>query len=221
MKKISLNILILISSILTSTGLFAESSVPVIFVHGRNAGPGVWGPMISSLKAQGFIDSRLYTWDYDTSQSTNEVLASQFGSYVSNVLRQTRSSQVDIVAHSLGSLPTRWYIEFGGGEKTVRNWISLAGPNHGTKIAFFCALWDQGCRDMTPNSYVLRNLNRDFNNQPVRYWTFWSRCDEQIIPQKSTILEGANNNQVGCLKHNDQLSDPTISSRVGAILSRP
>jgi triacylglycerol esterase/lipase EstA (alpha/beta hydrolase family) len=48
-------------------------AVPVIFIHGRNAGPGVWGGMISFLESKGYTQDQLFAWSYDSSQSTNSV----------------------------------------------------------------------------------------------------------------------------------------------------
>ena len=132
---------------------------PVVFVHGYNADPGVWGGLRGDLRAAGYADSELFSWGYDTHQSVNEVLAGRLGAYVDQVRRQTGAARVDIVAHSLGSLVGRWYVKFGGGTATVDHWVSLAGPNRGTSTAWACALWDQACRDMTPGSYVVKNLN--------------------------------------------------------------
>ncbi|RQU48899.1 esterase/lipase family protein [Burkholderia cenocepacia] len=206
---------------ITSFCARADTTTPVIFIHGRNAPPGVWDTMIAQLESQGFSADRLFAWDYDTSASTNEVVAGQFADFVKEVLLRTGAAQVNIVTHSLGSLSTRWYVKFGGGTRTVRNWISLAGPNHGTVLAWACALWDQGCRDMTPGSYVLSQLDANGVEiiPPVRFWTFWSNCDEQIDPPSSTPLNGATNTQeVLCLKHNDQLTNPTIETYVRSIL---
>ncbi|QHC23139.1 esterase/lipase family protein [Streptomyces sp. GS7] len=192
---------------------------PVIFVHGRNAGPGVWDSMIRRLTAAGRPADRLFSWDYDTSQSANETLAPQLRTYVDQVLRQTGAAQVDIVAHSLGSLTTRWYVKFGEGVTKVRHWVSLAGPNHGTQLAWLCAPYDQGCRDMTPGSYVVTHLNEGGETPgPVRYTTLWSRCDEQISPPTSTALAGADNIETPCLKHNDLLTDPTVADEVRTAL---
>ncbi|MFC4883989.1 esterase/lipase family protein [Streptomyces beijiangensis] len=160
-------------------------------MHGRNADPGVWGTMKSTFKQSGYSDSELFGWGYDSSRSTNEVLARQFSAYVADVLHQTGAAQVDIVAHSQGGLPTRWFLRFGGGTSVVRDWVSLGGPNHGTNLAWACALWDQGCRDMTPGSYVESHLAA--GNQtpgPTRYATFASHCDEFILPNSSVPLPG-------------------------------
>ncbi|MFH8572835.1 esterase/lipase family protein [Streptomyces sp. NPDC017993] len=193
----------------------AGSQNPVIFVHGRNAGPGVWGGLTAYFEQHGYSKDRLFAWSYDSSQSTNEVLDGRLASYVEEVLSKTGAQQVDLVAHSLGSLPTRWYVKFGAGQQTVDHWVSLAGPNHGTDVAWLCAAFDQGCRDMAPGSYVISKLNSGAESPgPVRYTTFWSACDEQIVPAQSTPLSGATNIQTTCLKHNDLLTDPEVASRL-------
>lgn len=93
--------------------------------------------------------------------------------------------------------------------------MSLAGPNHGTQLAWLCALYDQGCRDMTPGSYVVKRLN-DGDETPgtVRYTTVRSPCDEQIVPVTSTALTGADNVEAPCLKHNELLTDETVATEV-------
>ncbi|WP_282692206.1 triacylglycerol lipase [Streptomyces sp. CC208A] len=204
------------------SGPAAAGPRPVILVHGRNAGPGVWGSLSERLRAAGHPADRIFAWSYDTSRSTNEVLAGQLAGYVDEVLRTTGADRVDLVAHSLGSLPTRWYVKHGGGAAKVRDWISLAGPNHGTTLAWACALWDQGCRDMTPGSYVVSRLNEgDETPGTVRYTTFWSAGDGQILPTGSTALAGARNVQVGDMGHNDLLGDPEVAAGVIATLAAP
>ncbi|MFG2296966.1 esterase/lipase family protein [Streptomyces sp. NPDC048603] len=195
---------------------------PVVLVHGYNADPGVWGALREDLRAAGYADSELFSWGYDTHQSVNEVLSGRLAAYVEDVRRRTGAARVDVVAHSFGSLVTRWYVKFGGGDRTVDRWVSLAGPNHGTSTAWACALWDQACRDMTPNSYVQKNLAAgDETPGAVRYATFWSDCDEVINPDGSVPLAGALNTGVGCLKHNDLLGDEPTSAGVRAFLASP
>ncbi|MEU2389868.1 triacylglycerol lipase [Streptomyces sp. NPDC007369] len=193
---------------------------PVVLVHGYNADPGVWGSLRADLRAAGYTDAELFSWGYDTHRSVNEVLAGQLGAYVEQVRRQTGAERVDVVSHSFGSLVSRWYVKYGGGTAAVDRWVSLAGPNHGTTTAWACALWDQACRDMTPNSYVVRNLNSgDETPGAVRYATFRSDCDEVVDPDGSVPLAGAANAAVGCLGHNDLLGDDATSAGVRAFLA--
>ncbi|WP_079191517.1 esterase/lipase family protein [Streptomyces sp. CB00455] len=198
----------------------ASSRNPVVFVHGYNADPGVWGSLREDLRAAGYGDTELFSWGYDTHQSVNEVLSGRLGAYVDEVRRRTGAAKVDIVSHSFGSLVSRWYVKFGGGAATVDRWVSLAGPNRGTFTAWACALWDQACRDMTPGSYVIRNLNTgDETPGAVRYATFWSNCDEVVNPDDSVPLTGAANTPVGCLAHNDLLGDDATSAAVRSFLA--
>ncbi|MFI2187373.1 esterase/lipase family protein [Streptomyces sioyaensis] len=193
---------------------------PIIFVHGRNADPGVWNTMRAEFARNGYPEDRLFAWSYDTSKSTNDMLSGQLQTYVHAVLDRTGARKVDLVAHSLGSLPTRWYVKFGDGRDKVAHWASLAGPNHGTDLAWLCAAWDQGCRDMTPRSYVVTHLNSGSATPgPVKYATWWSPCDEQIVPHSSTPLDGALNTRTACLKHNDFLGDSTVFQQVHSFLS--
>ncbi|MFJ6577365.1 esterase/lipase family protein [Streptomyces sp. NPDC091368] len=198
----------------------ASARVPVVFVHGYNADPGVWGGLRADLRADGYADAELFSFGYDTHRSVNESLSGALAAYVEGVKRQTGASRVDLVAHSFGSLVTRWYVKFDpAGQTSVAHWVSLAGPNHGTSTAWACALWDQACRDMTPNSYVQRKLAEgDETPGAVRYATWWSNCDEVINPDDSVPLAGAVNNGAGCLDHNALLGDDAVSAGVRAFL---
>ncbi|MGW4855921.1 esterase/lipase family protein [Streptomyces sp. NPDC004288] len=198
----------------------ASARVPVVFVHGYNADPGVWGGLRADLRADGYADAELFSFGYDTHRSVNESLSGALAAYVEGVKRQTGASRVDLVAHSFGSLVTRWYVKFDpAGQTSVAHWVSLAGPNHGTSTAWACALWDQACRDMTPNSYVQRKLAEgDETPGAVRYSTWWSNCDEVINPDDSVPLAGAVNNGAGCLDHNALLGDDAVSAGVRAFL---
>ncbi|NEB74683.1 alpha/beta fold hydrolase [Streptomyces sp. SID14478] len=200
----------------------AAAHRPVILVHGYNADPGVWGSLTDDLKADGYSDAELFRWSYDTHASVNETLAGQFAAYVDQVRAQTGADQIDIVAHSFGTLPARWYLAHGNGSEHVAHMISLGGPNHGTYTAWACAAWDQACRDMSPGSYVQKQLaSGDETPGATRYATFWSSCDEVINPDNSVPLAGATNTDAGCLDHNALLSDDGVSTQVRAILTTP
>ncbi|MFI0980740.1 esterase/lipase family protein [Streptomyces sp. NPDC021093] len=194
--------------------------IPVVFVHGYNADPGVWGALREDFKADGYTEAELFSFGYDTHQSVNEALSGELAAYVQSVKQQTGASRVDLVAHSFGSLVTRWYAKFDpAGQSSVAHWVSLAGPNHGTSTAWACALWDQACRDMTPGSYVQKRLAEgDETPGAVHYATWWSNCDEVINPDDSVPLTGAVNNAVGCLDHNELLGDDAVSREVRATL---
>lgn len=47
---------------------------------------------------------------------------------------------MDVVAHSMGSLSSRYYLKNPGGTARVDEWVSIGGPNHGTYTAAGCSL---------------------------------------------------------------------------------
>lgn len=185
---------------------------PVIFVHGYTSSSSAWDEMVADFRAAGYAADDLYAWDYNSYQS-NETTAQQLATYVEQVRASTGAAQVDIVTHSMGGLNSRWYVKFLGGTDYVDDWVSLAGPNHGTDTAYWC--YYASCYDMRPGSSFLSTLNSgDETPGSVDYGTWWSSCDGVINPDDSTLLQGAQNTYVGCIGHGDFLTDNAVSQDV-------
>ncbi|MBA3670968.1 MAG: alpha/beta hydrolase [Gemmatimonadaceae bacterium] len=189
---------------------------PIIFVHGYLGSSATWTAMIARFKADGWTDRELVNWSYDFNQS-NVVIAGQIAAKVDSVLAVTGAHHVDIITHSMGSLSARYYVRnvlTGSDTSTkVDALVSLAGTNHGTTLAALCA--PASCIEMRPGSAFLTNLNsvRETWGTP-RYATWWSACDEAVIPQNSTVLAGATNTQTACLGHSDIYGDATVYQQV-------
>ena len=188
---------------------------PVIFVHGWNSSGAIWGTMIDRFKVDGYTDQELIGWSYNTSQS-NAATAQQLSNLVDSILSVTGASKVDIVTHSMGALSARYYIKNLGGGTRVDDFVSLAGPNHGTNSALFC--FQTSCIEMRPNSSFLNALNKkdETPGRVISYGTWWSACDEVINPQKSTLLNGATNTQTACIRHSDMYVNATVYTQVKA-----
>ena len=113
----------------------------------------------------------------------------------------------------MGSLNSRWYIKFLGGETKVDDWVSLGGPNHGTETANFC--FSTSCVEMRVGSKFLGELNAgDETPGTVNYGTWWSPCDEIINPDESVILSGATNHKTACISHTALTTDETVYKQV-------
>ena len=128
-------ILAAIALCITGTALApagASAQDPILFVHGYVESASLWNTMIANFEKDGYPKSYLSAYSYNTSQS-NKVDAEEVKTKVEALLKSTGATKVDIVAHSMGSLNSRWYIKFLGGETKVDDWVSLGGPNHGTE----------------------------------------------------------------------------------------
>jgi triacylglycerol lipase len=186
---------------------------PILFVHGYSGSASNWNTMIERFEKDGWPKSYLSAYSYNTSQSNKVDAEKEVKSHVESLLKSTGATKVDIVAHSMGSLNTRWYIKFLGGESTVDDWVSLGGPNHGTETANFCI--STSCTEMRIGSKFLSELNAgDETPGTVNYGTWWSPCDEFINPDSSVSLTGATNTKTACISHLALLTDETVYSQV-------
>ena len=204
-----------------SLGLFASpgrpSSAshidPILFVHGYTSNASAWDTMRARFQADGWEANRLFAYTFSSAQS-NAVIAQAVRTRVNEILAATGAAKVDIVTHSMGGLSSRYYVKNLGGQTTVDDWVSLAGPNHGTTWAYGCFFFSP-CNQMIPGSSFLNALNSgDETPGAVNYGTWWSPCDELINPDTSTILSGATNTQTACMFHSTLRTDATVYGQV-------
>jgi len=187
---------------------------PILFVHGWSESSSVWKTMIANFEKDGYAKSELSAYSYNTSTSNKTLAETEVKSLVEALKKATGAAKVDIIAHSMGSLNTRWYIKFvSGGEANVDDWVSLGGPNHGTEFANFC--FSTACVEMRVGSKFLGELNAgDETPGTVNYGTWWSPCDEIINPDSSVALSGATNTETACISHSALMTDATVYKQV-------
>jgi triacylglycerol esterase/lipase EstA (alpha/beta hydrolase family) len=204
-----------------SLGLFASpgrpSSAnhvdPILFVHGYTSNAATWNTTIARFQADGWEANRLFAYTFSSTQS-NATIAQAVAQRVNEIKAATGALKVDIITHSMGGLSSRYYIKNLGGAANVDDWVSLAGPNHGTTWAYGCFFFSP-CNQMIPGSSFLNQLNSgDETPGAVNYGTFWSSCDELINPDTSTILSGATNTNVGCLSHSGVKDSAAVYAQV-------
>lgn len=181
---------------------------PILFVHGWRGRAEQWRLMMSRFRRDGWTERELFAWTVDTREAP-EAAARRIAARVDQILAATGAERVDLVTHSMGGLPARYYLRALGGVDRVDAWVSLGGPNHGTAVALLC--FSDACRAMWPGSRFLDALNHgDETPGQVRYATWGSPCDEIIDPPGSVALQGAANHRTGCLSHLDLLRDTAV-----------
>jgi triacylglycerol lipase len=199
------------------TGVAPATSLaqdPILFVHGWTESASLWNTMIGRFEKDGYAKSALMAYSYNTATSNKTLAETEVKSHVETLLKNNPgATKVDIIAHSMGSLNTRWYIKFLGGESKVDDWVSLGGPNHGTETANACT--QTSCVEMRVGSTFLKELNAtDETPGAVNYGTWWSPCDEIINPDESVILSGATNHKTACMTHAALTTDETVYKEV-------
>jgi triacylglycerol esterase/lipase EstA (alpha/beta hydrolase family) len=185
---------------------------PIIFVHGFESSGAIWSTMIDRLKADGWTDAPLVTWTYDTHIS-NATIAQQLQAKTDSLLTVTGAKKIDIIAHSMGGLSSRYFSKNLGGSDKIDALVFLGTPNHGATLANFCGI--QSCLEMRPTSAFLAALNSgDETPGAARYATWWSPCDQSVTPVESPALQGATNTQTACIAHTELYTDATVYGQV-------
>ncbi len=112
-----------------------------------------------------YYDSYLHGGSYILSAAKSESLdtyAIRVKEIVDALLRRTGEERVVIVAHSMGGLVARRYLQLFG-EEQVSRLVMIGTPNHGitSSVATFCPLFgaDKECEEMRNGSSMLAKLN--------------------------------------------------------------
>lgn len=187
---------------------------PILFVHGYLGSTANWDTMRQRFLADGWKESELYAYNYSV-LSSNATSAAEIRSQVDDIIARTGATKVDIIAHSIGSVSSRYYLKNLGGTAKIDAWVSLAGPNHGTDYVDRQNCQTVPCREIAIGSAFLSDLNAvDETPGLTRYATWRSTCDTTITPTESVVLSGATNNLSACVAHFNFLIDDTVYQQV-------
>jgi triacylglycerol lipase len=199
---------LVVFAMLSGWAAAAQAHLPILFVHGWKGSESNWTTMIGRFEKDGWPKEDLNNWTYNTAQS-NAITAKEEATKVTEILKKTGATKIDLISHSMGGLSTRYYVKNLGGESTVEDWVSLGGPNHGTEVANLCP--ETSCLEMRIGSTFLNELNAgDETPGSVHYATWWSPCDEFIKPVESVILTGATNTETECISHLSLLTNEKV-----------
>ena len=191
---------------------------PILFVHGYAGNGGNWQDMKARFAADGWQDFEMYAYNYSFTAS-NTVSAEEIRDQVADIRKKTGAAKVDIIAFSMGSVSSRYYLKNLDGASSVDAWVSLGGPNHGTGAVENQKCDFTPCREIAPGSAFLAALNADEETPGlVRYGTWRSPCDATINPDASVILTGATNNVTSCIQHMDMLTNLEVYQQVKAFV---
>lgn len=172
---------------------------PIVLVHGYMMRGGVMWLIKRRLINAGFKQVHLFT--YAPPWRDINCFARQLEDFVSKIAPDPKT-KVDIVAHSMGGLVSRYYINLLEGYKRVSRFITLGTP-HGGSMLWSFAIWQCG-RQMRPESPTLNGLaENDYRLDDLSVTSIYSDFDELVIPQESPVISrsGVNNIMVSGVGH--------------------
>ena len=184
----------------------ARTSVPVLLVPGWFDTDRELAALRIRLSAAGW--SHVETLGFADPTGSNREHAAEIDSAVAEILARTAAVEVDIVAHSMGGLATRWYLKTRP-SAPVRKIVFLASPHRGTLSAVLA--WGDGSEEMLPTSAFLDSLNAGPALPPgVSALTIRTPVDMHIFPAESATLPGVPDRTVCCPTHAGMLRDEEV-----------
>jgi triacylglycerol esterase/lipase EstA (alpha/beta hydrolase family) len=188
----------------------AGYDTPVLLVHGYAHNQSGWWTLDRRLREAGYTS--VHRMNYLPLGSGVPALAERLAQRVEEVRAVAGAQHVDVVAHSLGGILLRWYVQELGGDRIVRTAITLATPHGGTQSAY---LWpERTARQIRPGSALMRRLTAGARPEPVRWVAFWSRSDMLVWPHEAARLHVATNIEMRGVGHLSFLLAPRVTRAI-------
>jgi triacylglycerol lipase len=162
-------------------GRVASGKNPIILLHGFGMNRTNWVWIAPKLLARGL--GPIYGTSYFSLQRT-ELSAKHLRDFVERVLAREDAERVDIVAHSLGGVVARYYIERMGGARKVGKLVTIGSPHRGTMLGRIGMV--PSARQLVAGSPFLCDLGQI--REGVVYASIWSRADAVIVPPESSSI---------------------------------
>jgi triacylglycerol lipase len=148
-------------------------------VHGMVDNRSIFTVLRRSLRRCGFGQVR--TVNYSVFTSDVRVAARSLGRAVEELCERTGYDRVHVVAHSLGGVVARHYVQRQGGDARVHTLVTLGAPHGGTSAARMLPL--RLCRQLRPGSDLIAELTEPAPGCRTRFLAVWSDLDQLIYPK--------------------------------------
>lgn len=185
----------------------------VVFVHGLGANRSSFLALQTYLRFQGY--DRQYSVGYRSSGSLENL-----GLDLKRRLDgQVQGGRIDVVAHSMGGLVSRFYIQQLGGHRRVDRLITLGTPHLGTHAANFIPAGL--VRQLLPDSPFLTELNALPAPENVQATSVVAGRDVLVQPISAARCPFGEVVELSELGHLELLFRPEVFRVVAERLARP
>lgn len=166
-------------------GGIEAASAPILLVHGIGDNRSVFTVLRRSLRRRGL--GEVHTVNYSPLTSDVRVAARSLGRRVEQLCERTGYDRVHVIAHSLGGVVARYYVQRLGGDERVHTLVTLGAPHLGTSAAR--AVPFRLCRQLRPGSDLITELASPAPDCRTRFVAVWSDLDQVIRPVRNARLD--------------------------------
>ena len=185
----------------------------IVFVHGLAANRSGFLPLQGYLRMLGY--KQQYAFGYRSSGSLEAVALK----LKREIDKRVRGGRIDIIAHSMGGLVSRFYLQRLGGARRIDRLITLGTPHQGTHAANFIPA--RLVRQLLPDSPFIRTLNALPEPANVRTTSFVAGRDILVQPIEAARCPFGNHIRMEELGHVELLFRAEVFHRIRTILDSP
>ncbi|MBZ0253214.1 MAG: alpha/beta fold hydrolase [Candidatus Methylomirabilis sp.] len=161
---------------------------PVLLVHGFGHNASAWLLYAALLRRSGWTE--VYVLNYPSWNGRIEEHARRLARKVEEIAARTPHARLDLVAHSMGGMVSRWYLQHLGGAERVRKLVTLGTPHAGIPHARY-APFHPAAAALTPGSPFMKSLGDGSKlAERTEVVSFWSRFDNMAIPCANARMPG-------------------------------
>ncbi|MEK6777346.1 MAG: DUF1566 domain-containing protein [bacterium] len=145
-------------------------------LHDPFGHPG-WRGLINDLELMGYKkDCTLFSVPYDWRRDVDTIAKDYLKKKIEEAKTQSGKDHVDIIAHSMGGLVTRAYIQGSSYGYDIEKFAMVGTPNHGAANAYY--MWEGGDPKLADD---LKGDGIDFNSNTLNL-LYESMRDEPLYP---------------------------------------
>ena len=189
---------------------------PVLLVPGWSDRPSALGRIRSHLTGSGWPSAWVASIGFQDRYGSNVTHAREIAEIVDRLAALSPDRAVDIVAHSMGGLAVRYFLQHYPAGRGIRRIIFLGTPHAGTWAAWFA--WGAARPELKRGSSFLESLTLPPDVRPELY-SLYTSLDFRV-PPSSAQLPGSRCISIACLGHRRLLRSPTALARITELLGR-
>jgi len=180
----------------STLGIEARGRRGVVFVHGFVCNRGLWNPWLRRLQRSGVpclaVNLEPVFGSIDDYVTTIDVAV--------NRMAAATGRRPVIVAHSMGGLAVRAWMNRCAGDQRVHRVYTIGTPHRGTWLGRFGHT--ANARQMRLDAqWHLDLLGREPAARCSAFICYYSNCDNIVFPPSSSTLPGADNRHIGGVAH--------------------
>ena len=163
---------------------------PILLVHGLIHNSSAFVTLSREMKAQGW--ENVFSLNYKTRHGSLTAMVQEVSERVEKICAETHCEQVDIIAHSLGGIVSRYYMSLGEGRGRVKNLVTLGTPHCGTNLSFLLRGFSLGALDvdLKINSYLINLLNKTPLPRGSTLTSIFAKYDWTVWPRENCLVKG-------------------------------